>query len=244
MAEFLSLLDPADLVALLLLFAAFYFYPALSARLLGEDIADRMKAWRHEWAEQIMWRHERITDVALVRGLIASVAFFASTTVLVISGLVALLGWSGEMSSLLAQYPHVGVTTPELFALKIMALLLLAISAFFKFVWSMRLHGYTLLMVGALPAPDETDRSYCAGIAERIAELSYLASKHYHDGVRAYYLGFSALIWIWSAWLFFPTLALVVLVMVRREYRSRSFFLSAIVRRQPDGGLVGRELRQ
>ncbi len=233
MAEFLSLLNPADLFALLLLFAVFYFYPILSGRVLGEDISDRMKAWRQVWAEQIMWRHERITDVGLVRGLIASVAFFASTTVLVISGLVALLGWSGEMSALLAQYPHLGVTTPELFALKIMALLLLAISAFFKFVWSMRLHGYTLLMLGALPPPDEPDRKYCAEISNRIAGLSYLASKHYHDGVRAYYLGFATLTWIYSAWLFFPTLALVVMVMTRRDYRSKSFELAGIVHRQP-----------
>jgi hypothetical protein len=40
----------------------------------------------------------------------------------------------------------------------------------------MRLHGYTLLMVGALPAPDEADRAYCTEISSRIAGLSYLAT--------------------------------------------------------------------
>ena len=82
MPEVLSFLTPADLVALVALFVTFYFYPVLSWRFMGEDISSRMKAWRHEWARQILWRHERITDVGLVRGLIASVAFFASTTVL------------------------------------------------------------------------------------------------------------------------------------------------------------------
>ncbi len=233
MPEALSFLTPADLVALVALFVTFYFYPILSGRFMGEDIGERMKAWRHEWARQILWRHERITDIALVRGLIASVAFFASTTVLVISGLVAVLSQSQIITDLLAQYQLAGVVTPELFALKVMAMLLLAISAFFKFVWSMRLHGYTLLMVGALPAPDEQDRSYCDAIADRIAGLSYHASRHYHDGMRAYYLGFAALTWILSAWLFLATLVLVVLVMLRRDYRSRSFELAGIVRRQP-----------
>ncbi len=231
MIDLLTIVDTVDLIAFAALFGCYFCYLPVTRRIFGDDISTRMKRWRHEWARQALWREERITDVSLIRGLMGGVSFFASTSVLLISGLIALLGAAGAVTGILSQYAVFGQVTAEQFSLKVIALLLLAISAFFKFGWSMRLHSYSSIMLGAIPEPEHRGTDHSAAVAGRLAELSYLASKHYHGGMRAYYLGFSALTWFLSAWLFFPALALVVVVMARRDYMSNAFRLSEPITR-------------
>lgn len=232
MKDLLSIIDAANLASLVLLLGVHFFYSPVTGHFLGEDVSSRMKHWRLEWAKQALWRHERITDVSLVRGLMGGVAFFASTSVLLISGLVALLRASEAVAATLSEYPLVSAVQPELVSLKIAALLLLAISAFFKFGWSMRLHSYSSIFVGAMPEPDEKGSEYSIAISARVAEMSFLASKHYHGGIRAYYFGFAALTWFLSPWLFLPTLAVIVAVMVRRDYMSKAFRLAECIPRE------------
>lgn len=226
MLNFFETIPTLDLIALVGLFAAYYLYYPLTDYILGDDISAQMRSWRHQWSREIQWREERITDISLVRGLVDGISFFASTSVLMISGLVALLGAADPMSDLFHRYPYFADTTPEQIAIKIIALIILAISAFFKFGWSMRLHSYSTLMIGALPASHLRDLEYANEISQRIADMSFLASKHYHAGMRAYYLGFAALTWFISVWIFFATLFWIVMVMIRRDYMSKAFGLA------------------
>jgi uncharacterized membrane protein len=230
MQSFISKLVWLDLTAVVLLLVIFWLYRSISDYWFGDDIGIRMKHWRNEWTKQALWRHERITDVALIRGLIGNVSFFATTTVLVISGLVAILGSSDSIITLLNSYPHMVETSNEAFVLKVSSMLLLAVIAFFKFGWSMRLHGYSMLMMGAAPNPEEKNTEYALDLAQKVSDVSFLASKHFLDGVRAYYLGLSALTWFISAWLFIPMLFLVVIILIRRDYYSASFALSKPIR--------------
>ncbi len=215
-----------DLLACAALFGTYFFYQPITDFLLGDDISARMKHWRHSWALQLQWREERITDVSLVRGLIADISFFASTSVLIISGLVALLSTARPASEALQSYLMFQEVTTEQFAFKVAALLLLAISAFFKFGWSMRLHSYSSLMIGAMPPPCQRGSEETNAISEKLATMSFLASKHYHGGIRAYYLGFCALTCFFSVLFFFLILTLVVIVMIRRDYMSNAFHLA------------------
>lgn len=232
MITFFTITDLADLVSLVLLLGSYFCYAHVTQHFFGDDISTKMKHWRLEWARQALWREERITDVSLVRSLMGSVAFFASTSVLLISGLVALLGSSETVVATLAEFAFVPDPKQELISVKVAALLLLAISAFFKFGWAMRLHGYSSIFVGALPEPHERGSAYSEAVATRVAEMGFLASKHYHGGIRAYYLGFGALTWFLSPWLFLPTLAVVLAVMVRRDYKSNAFNLAEKIIRE------------
>lgn len=215
-----------DLLAFATLFFAYYLYQPITDFVLGDDISARMKPWRLAWARQLQWREERITDVSLVRGLVSGVSFFASTSVFIISGLVALLSVAGPISEAMQAYPMFQETTTEQIAFKVVSLLLLAVVAFFKFGWSIRLHAYSTLMIGAMPPPHESGSAEANAISERLAEMSFLASKHFHGGMRAYYLGFGALTWFLSTLLFFVTLTLVLAVMIRRDYMSKAFRLA------------------
>lgn len=230
MALFTSLehlhIEILDLLAFATLFAAYYLYQPITDYILGDDISARMKPWRLAWARQLQWREERITDVSLVRGLVSGVSFFASTSVFIISGLVALLSLVGPIAEAMQAYPIFQGATFEQIAIKVLALQLLAIIAFFKFGWSMRLHSYSTLMIGAMPAAQKVGTTEADAISDRLAEMSFLASKHFHGGMRAYYLGFGALTWFLSTLLFFVTLALVLVVMIRRDYMSKAFRLA------------------
>ncbi|MCI2399067.1 DUF599 family protein [Aliiroseovarius subalbicans] len=226
MNAFVSELTWVDLLSIIFLFSSYALYPVVTDRMLGADISRRMMVWREAWARQMLWREERITDVGIVRGLIGNVAFFATTTVFVISGLVALLGSSSTVADQLNGLPHIQPATEEAVAVKIAAFLTLSVIAFFKFGWSMRLHANTLTLVGAAPHPEESESAYANAVVEKLAEMSALASLHFRGGVRAYYFGFAAIPWLLTPWLLFPSLALVTIVSVRRDFKSKAFSIA------------------
>jgi uncharacterized membrane protein len=223
MHGFLAQIGWPDLVALITLGMSFASYRALTALIFGQNISSRMMAWRQIWTSQMLWREERITDVSLVRGLIGNVSFFATTTVFVISGLLALIGSSGTITAKLNALPHVQTVTEETVLMKLCALLAMAIVAFFKFGWAMRLHANALLTVGAAPDPTKKDSAHADYVSAHLAEMSALASAHFQCGVRAYYFGFASLPWLFSAWLLFPSLILMIGVAIRREFFSNAF---------------------
>jgi len=223
MSSFLAEISWIDLIAFAALMLSFACFAPVSRYFLGPNISGRMLAWRKIWVRQLLWREERITDVSLVRGLIGNVSFFATTTVFVISGLVALLGSSEAIAQRLNALPHLKPVTEETVVIKLCTLLILAVIAFFKFGWSMRLHANSLLMVGAAPEPKDRESEYADYVVEHLAEMSALASSHFQGGVRAYYFGFASLPWLISAWLLFPSLLLLIGVALRREFFSKAF---------------------
>ncbi len=92
--------------------------------------------------------------------------------------------------------------------------------AFFKFTWAFRQYNYCLILVGCAPAPSLlTDAS--ATIAQRLAHIASLTGQHSNRGIRAYYFGLAALSWFIHPWLFMLLTVWVVLVLYRREFRSR-----------------------
>ncbi|WP_150526876.1 DUF599 domain-containing protein [Roseibium sediminis] len=223
MNSFITEIDWLDRFALATLIVTFALYSPLSARVLGGNISSRMLEWRKSWTRQMMWREERITDVSIVRGLIGNVSFFATTTVFVISGLIALIGSSGLIATKLRALPHFDTVTEETIIMKLCALLTMAVVAFFKFGWAMRLHANALLMVGAAPERTQRNSALAEYVGSRLAEMSALASSHFQGGVRAYYFGFATLPWFISAWLLFPSLTLMIGVAIRREFFSNAF---------------------
>jgi uncharacterized membrane protein len=223
MSRFFGEINWIDLIAFATLMLSFACFAPFSRYFLGLNISGRMLAWRKIWVRQLLWREERITDISIVRGFIGNVSFFATTTVFVISGLVALIGSSGAIAQRLDALPHFQPVTEETVVFKLCTLLILAVIAFFKFGWSMRLHANSLLMVGAAPEPEDRESDFSNYVVEHLAEMSALASSHFQGGVRAYYFGFATLPWLLSAWLLFPSLLLLIGVAIRREYFSRAF---------------------
>jgi len=85
----------------------------------------------------------------------------------------------------------------------------------------MRQWNYCTMIVGGAPKtrdPGEVELAY----ARSGAIVSTLAAKHFNHGIRTYYFGMATLSWFVHPLALLPSALLVVLVLYRREFRSRT----------------------
>jgi len=182
--------------------------------LMGATASHRVR-----WMEQMVARDVRILDSTLLQTQAQSVSFFASTSILILGGLVALLGARDEAQAMVSDVPFAEKADPLGWELRIGLLLVIFIYAFFKFTWSMRQYNYVALLIGAAPPPGHPE---CGQSASRAARMSHLAVDHFNEGIRAYYFGLAAIGWFIHPWVFAAATTWVVLVLWRREFRSRT----------------------
>jgi uncharacterized membrane protein len=174
-----------------------------------------------------------VGDAALIANLERNVSFLASTTILILAGLLTVFTVSEQISSLVSQIPFAIHSSTLSVQLKVLMLVVIFVYAFFTFTWSMRQYGFCSIVLGAAPMVDEgqvsaEEREDYAVYAARVIDLAGLS---YNHGLRAYYFALSVLAWFISPYLFLLSASFVVGVLYRREFKSRS--LQAL--RQADG---------
>jgi uncharacterized membrane protein len=219
----LSLPDiaPADLIAPVWFLACWIGYTLYADRAGGRpSLMRRMHDYRRLWMTCMLARDNRMVDTQIIANLMRSASFFASTTMFIIAGLIAVLGARDKAMAVLAELPFAVESRPLLWDLKVLLLVVLFVYAFFKFTWAFRHYNYVLILVGAVPAPDRLTAE-SQRIAERIARIATSTGRHFNGGLRAYYFGLAALSWFVHPWLFVALTAWVVWVLYRREFRSR-----------------------
>ncbi len=223
LAKAFELLPWADWLALGLFFAGWVGYAVWARRraavrpsLLALTNRERMR-----WMMQTTLRENRVLDGVVVQNLSTSPSFFASTTILIIGGLLAVLSTTERASELVREIPFAARTSVVVFDLKVALLTAIFVYAFFRFTWSMRQYTFGALMVAAAPDrgawPDETQRN---GFASRAGRMMGMAAETFNDGLRAYYFAFAALSWFISPWVFMAGTAGVVWILYRREFHS------------------------
>ncbi len=192
-------------------------------RLRERSITAYMRDFRRRWMQGMLLREQRIMDATLQGNLLSGVAFFASTTIFAIGGLLAMLGASERAVELVADLPFAAPTTRAQWEVKVLLLALVFIYAFFKFAWAFRLFNYCSVLIGAAPEKRELDDEAIA-YAERAVRINALAASHFNRGIRAYFFALAALAWFIHPWLYMLATALVIVVLVGREFRTRKFF--------------------
>jgi uncharacterized membrane protein len=179
-------------------------------------MADRRQAWM----EQMLIRDNRLIDIQILRSLGSSASFFASTSILVLAGLIAVLGATDKAIEILRDFPFSIVVSRELWEVKVLTLIVVFIYAFFKFAWAMRQLNYCSIMVGSVGSGDNVtgnDRER----AKNAANVATIASTHTNRGIRAYYFGLALLAWHIHPFALMASTLTVVLVLYRREFHSR-----------------------
>ena len=106
---------------------------------------------RRQWMLQTTYREVRVVDGVVIQNLSTSPSFFASTTILIIGGLLAVLGTADKASELVRELPFAARTSALVFDLKLLLLLAIFVYAFFRFTWSMRQYTFGALLVAAAP---------------------------------------------------------------------------------------------
>ncbi len=178
--------------------------------------------YRRYWMGQAIERDPRMLDGIITQSLSESPAFFASTSILVIGGLFALLGTTDKAAELVREIPFSQPTPILVFEAKILVLVVIFVYAFFRFTWSMRQYTFASIVIGALPPPKAFEQGLFDRevFTERAAALLGLAAETFNDGLRAYYFSFAALGWFFSPLAFALATTLVVGILYSREFRS------------------------
>jgi len=184
-------------------------------------LARAMHLYRKQWIRTALRRENRITDTNIIANLERSVSFFASTSILILAGLMTVLGSSDAVIMMLSDIPFSDQNTRGEWEIKILLLICLFVYAFFKFTWSLRQFGLVSVMIGAAPevstqvSAEETDRH-----VDSISKMASKAAGNFNNGLRTYYFSMAVLGWFVNAWIFMTLCLLIIAVLYRREFKS------------------------
>lgn len=222
--KILTLLPWADWLVLAAFFSVWsgyaWFAKFWSTR--RPSLLDTTNRYRRYWMMQSTARDPRVLDGIITQSLSSSPSFFASTTIIIIGGLFALLGTTDKAAELVREIPFSQATPLLVFEFKVLVLIGIFVHAFFRFSWSMRQYTFAGLVIGSMPPPEafEANEADREKFADRAGAMLGLAAESFNDGLRAYYFSFAAMAWFFSPVAFFMASVLVVLILYSREFRS------------------------
>lgn len=181
-----------------------------------------MHMYRIQWARALMSRANRMSDMSVIATFERNMAFFGSSSLIIVAGLLTMLGNIGDAIDLLANMPFTIDQSPLQWEAKLALLVVMFVYAFFKFSWAMRQIGFASILIGAAPETQNVEVSEQAqqDTAGRIARVVSMAGHHFNFGIRTYYFALAVLAWFINPWIFMGATGLVVYVLYRREFDS------------------------
>ena len=198
---------------------AFYADSGFGGR---RSLMARIHELRQVWMRRMLARDNRIGDMQVVMILAQSNAFFASTSLLIIGGCLAILGARDQAMNVLQVIPGVADTPLFVWEMKVLVLVVVFVFAFFKLTWSLRQFNYVAILIGAAPPPECADTEEGRLYAAMAAGVASRAAEHFNKALRTFYFGLAALSWFLQPYLLMALTALVVLVVYRREFHSHT----------------------
>lgn len=185
-------------------------------------IARCLQQHRIIWMRQIFDSEIRVSHASLLANLERNVAFFASTTMLVLAGVLALFAHVDSIQEILHNVAETANGDKVAIQIKLSLLVLIFVLAFFQFTWSMRQYGFVNIMIGAAPVAPNTKELNLLSYAKQMAVTQDQAAHAYNYGLRSYYFSLSALTWIFDPSMFIASSLLVVFILYRREFHSKA----------------------
>ena len=172
---------------------------------------------RRDWMKVFVGREPRIFDSQILESLRQGTSFFASTSLLAIGGLLAMMGNIEPLRGVAAQVTD--METPILiWQIKLGLVAVLLVHAFLKFVWANRVFGYCAVLMASVP--NDPNHADAMPRAAQAAELNVRAAMNFNRGLRAMYFALGSLVWLLNGYaLIFATL-LVLWTLWSREFAS------------------------
>jgi uncharacterized membrane protein len=205
-----------DWVALAVFVACWVVYALLVDRIpsiRARSVIAAMDEHRRRWMIAALPRDNRIADIAAIGNLMSSVSFLATSSILILGGLVAMMAAPDLGRRVVSAFPWSAVPSEAMWEVKIGLLLLIFVNAFFELTWSLRQFNYLSILVMGMPQ----DRA-AIGSAEAAARLANRGARHFNTGLRSYYFGLAAL-----AWIIHPLALILASLLVLRELHRREF---------------------
>ncbi|MGD8957177.1 MAG: DUF599 family protein [Chromatiaceae bacterium] len=187
-------------------------------------LQDALHSNIEQWIEVLYQRDLRIVDTSIIANIERNATFFASSSLLIIAGLVTVTGSTDKAITFLSDLPFVQHINRQVWELGILLMLLIFAYSFFTFTWCMRQWGFASILIGSAPLADRIscDEEALKRHGEALSRVVWLAIYNFNLGLRAYYFSIALLTWFLHPVLFILTSTWVVAVLYRREFRSRT----------------------
>lgn len=178
-----------------------------------------MQDYRLQWMQVMATRQPRIFDAQIMMSLRQSTSFFASTCLLAMGGLLALIGNVDPLQGVATRLTNMESGSAVLQVKLFLPLFMLG-NAFLKFVWSNRVFGYCSVVMGAVP--NDPDDPKTLPLALKAGHLNARAAMNFNAGLRSMYFALCALAWVAGAWVLLVGVAVTAWVVWSREFASAS----------------------
>jgi len=216
-----SLLDAAGLACFLVCWIGYTSFSRRKAKNTN-CIARCLHQHRIHWMNELMTREVRVSEAALLANLERNITFFASTTMLILAGVLTLFSQVPQLESVIASIPYTAVPNDTIIQLKLSLLTLIFVMAFFQFTWSMRQYGFLNVMVGASPIDKAGKNENLKNYAKQMAVVQDQAAHSYNNGLRTYYFSMAVLSWFFHPLIFIGVSLFVVYTLYQREFNSKA----------------------
>ena len=185
-------------------------------------IARCLHQHRIHWMYEAIRKDIRVGEASLIANLERNIAFFASTTLLVLAGVLTLFSQTEKFESVLLTIPYAAPSSSASIQLKLGILALIFVMSFFKFTWSMRQYGFVNVMIGAAPIDRSGLNENLKAYARQMATVHDQAAHSYNYGLRSYYFSISVMCWFFHPLLFIAASIAVVYTLYNREFNSKA----------------------
>ncbi len=223
------LIDLFDVVAILWFFALWsgYGYYAKHRAKKRPTLSNTLDLYRQDWMRRVLMRENRIADASVLGNLERNGAFFASSSLLIMAGILTAIGCADEAMVVFQDLPLVSKEGRLMWELKLATLLVVFIYSFFKFTWSMRQYNFCSVLVGSAPLVNEEKVSPAArnAFADSAAKVANLAGDTFNLGLRSYYYALAVLAWFIHPMAFIVASTAVVIILYQREFYSKALIV-------------------
>jgi uncharacterized membrane protein len=217
----LSLIDIIALSTFFLSWSGYTWFARHKAK-TTDCLARSLHQHRIHWMYEIMTREVRVGEAALLSNLERNIAFFASSTLLILAGILTLFAKIDTLESVIFSMPYADHVSHFAIQIKLSLLAYIFVLSFFQFTWSMRQYGFVNVMLGAAPVDSSGLNNNLKAYAKQMATVQDQAAHSYNYGLRSYYFALAVICWLFHPFLFVLISIWVVYTLYTREFHSKS----------------------
>lgn len=218
---YFSLFDFFALLTFLASWVGYTWFARAKAK-TTDCIARSLHQHRIHWMYEMVTREVRVSEAALLANLERNIAFFASTTLLVLAGVLALFAQVEKLGDVISTIPFATDPEPHTVQIKLGLLAFIFVISFFQFTWSMRQYGFVNVMIGAAPRDKLGENENLRSYALQIAVVQDQAAHAYNYGLRSYYFSLAAICWFVHPLALIIASIFVVYTLYMREFNSKA----------------------
>jgi len=216
-----SLIDIIALSIFLISWSGYTWFARKKAK-TTDCIARSLHQHRVHWMYETLTREVRVGEAALLSNLERNIAFFASSTLLILAGILTLFAKIDTLENVIFSMPYADHVSHLSIQIKLSLLASIFVLSFFQFTWSMRQYGFVNVMVGAAPIDKSGLNDNLKAYAKQMATVQDQAAHSYNYGLRSYYFALAAMCWFFHPYLFISMSIWIVFTLYRREFNSKS----------------------